>query len=520
MVEIIEKKDISNWVNDGDTIATVGMSLSGSSEKIYRALEERFLESGHPRDLTLVHAAGQSDRKDGILHFAHEGMVTRIIGSHWGLQPEWMKLISKNKVEAYCIPQGQVTHLYRSMARGMDGHLSRTGLLTFIDPRIEGGKMNERTRELPDIIEIKEIDGKEYIYYQEIPLDLVIIRGTYADEQGNLSCREEAMKIENLPAVLAAKRYGGKVLAQVKQVVEPGTLNPKEIVIPGTFIDGVVVSDKPEDDHRQTHSAVYDPALSGETRKSLGGMEPVPLNIRKLIGRRAIMEIEEDSVINLGTGIPNDTIGPIAQEERISEKFIITVESGIYNGVPMGGVDFGVGYNVDAMITHYEQFDFYNGAGVDYTFLGAGEMDAQGNVNSTKFGDQAPGAGGFIDITQGARNVVFCSKFTTGGLKIEFDENGLVIERDGDIIKMVEEVQQISFSSRYALENDQNMLFVTERAVFRLTEDGPELIEIAPGIDLEEDILEKMEFEPLIADDLREMDIRLFQKGKMGLANN
>lgn len=515
--KFISENEVVKLIKNGDTIATVGMTLVGSSEKIYKAIENSFLEKGYPRDLTLVHAAGQSNRRDGIQHFAHEGLVRRIIGSHWGLQPRWMKMIRENRVEAYCLPQGQITHLYRAMSHGNPGKFSKIGLGTFVDPRIEGGKMNSRTEPLEDLVEVMEINGEEYLFYKAIPLDIVIFRGTTADENGNVTTEEEAMKLEILPAVLAVKRYGGKVICQVKRVAQAGTLHPKKVVVPGVFVDAIVVADSPEVDHRQTDCTVFDPVYSGDLRVPVDALKPWPHDIRKVIGRRAVMTLRRGSIINLGTGIPNDTVGKILAEEGLSSEIMVTVESGVYGGIPEGGVDFGIAKNNEAMITHYEQFDFYNGRGVDYTFMGVGEIDASGNVNSTKFGDMVAGAGGFIDITQGARNVVFCSTFTTKGLRVSFNDGKLTIEQEGSIKKFVNKVSQISFSADFARNKGQNVYYVTERAVFELGEDGLILKEIAPGVDLDRDVLGQMEFKPSISPDLKVMDERIFRDTPMKL---
>ena len=444
-------------------------------------------------------------------------MVKRIIGSHWGLAPKWMEKIADNSVEAYCLPQGQIVHLYTAMAAGQAGYLSKVGLGTFIDPRFEGGKMNDRTRQLPDLVEVLSLRDEEYLFYPAIPLDTVIIRGTYADSAGNLTCDEEAMKLEVLQAVLAAKRFGGKVIAQAKYLAENNSLHPKQVVVPGNFIDAVVICDNPEQDHRQTSSWFYDPAYCGNSRTPSENTEPTPLNIRKLIGRRACQFLYPDCVINLGTGIPNDVIGAIIHEEDIGDKIIITVESGIYGGVPAGGIDFGIGKNLSAMINHQEQMLYYNGVGVDITYMGAGEMDANGHINATKMGSKCTGAGGFIDITQNARHVVFCSTFTAKGLEVECHNGSLKILQEGKIKKLVSHINQISYNGEIARRNKQKMHLVTERAVFELTAEGPMLIEIAPGIDLEKDILQQMEFTPLIAKELKLMDASLFQEAPAGL---
>jgi propionate CoA-transferase len=515
----ISAEEAVNLIKDGSTMATVGMTLVGASEAIYKAIENSFLEKGEPKNLTLVHAAGQSNRKGGIQHFAHEGLVTRLIGSHWGLQPRWMELIHENKVTAYCLPQGQITHLYRAMSHGNPGRITKIGLNTFIDPRVEGGKMNERTKALPDISEIITIHNEEFMFYREIPLDVVIIRGTTADENGNITTEEEAMKLEILPAVLAAKRYGGKVIAQVKRVAKNGTLHPKQVVVPGIFVDAIVVAQKIED-HPQTNCTLYDPVYSGDLKVPSDAFPSLPLDIRKIIGRRGAMLLKPGSIINLGTGIPNDTVGAILLEENLSDDILVTVESGIYGGIPEGGIDFGIAKNAEAIITHYEQFDFYNGSGVDFTFMGAGEIDPLGNVNSTKFGTRAPGAGGFIDITQGAKNSVFLTTFTAKGLEIEFGAKGLQIKQEGKTKKFVNVLQQMSYNAEFERQKGHRAYYITERAVFTLTENGLELIEVAPGMNLEKDILAQMEFKPHVSSNLKEMDLRIFLEQPMQISNN
>lgn len=515
----INASEAASIFEDGKTICTVAMTLISSSESILKALEKRFLETLHPSNMTLLHSCGQSDRKDGIQHFAHEGFVTRIIGSHWGLQPRWMEMIANNKVEAYCLPQGQIAQLYRSMASGLPGKISKVGLGTFIDPRIEGGKMNDKTKSLPNIVDVIKLKDEEYMFYNSIPIDYCIIRGTTCDEMGNITTDEEAMKLEVLPAVLATKRFGGKVIAQVKSVVETGTLNPKNVTVPGVFVDHVVVCDNPFIDHRQTSSWYFDPSYSGQLRVPQTHIETLNLDVRKLIGRRASLEIYRGCVINLGTGIPNDVIGKICNEENVANDIMITVESGIYGGIQAGGIDFGIGRNLYAMITHHEQMDYYNGAGVDVTFMGAGELDKCGNVNATKMGRRCTGAGGFIDITQNAKKVVFCSTFTANGCEYNFENNKLKIIKEGSIRKIVSNVAQISFNGKIAREKCQRVIFVTERAVFELTKEGVTLTEIAPGIDLEKDILDNMDFKPIISKDLKIMDADLFNDSIFGLRN-
>jgi propionate CoA-transferase len=514
----ISAREAAQLIRSGDTVCTVGMTLIGAAESILQAIEARFLATDAPRDLTLMHAAGQSDRQRGNQHFAHPGMVRRIIGSHWGLAPRWMAMINNNDVEAWCLPQGQMVHLYGAMAAGLPGRLSPVGLGTFVDPRIEGGRMNARTREQPNLIEHVEFRDAEYLFYPAIPLDVVIVRGTHADDAGNLTTDEEAMKLEVLHAVLAAKRYGAKVLAQVKYRVATGSLHPKSVTVPGTLIDAIVVCDEPETNHRQTSGWAFDPAFCGDIRLPAAQSAPLPLDLRKLIGRIACRYLTPGCVINLGTGIPNDVIGAIVHEERLGDRVTITVESGIYGGQQAGGTDFGIGCNLSAMISHQDQMLYYNGAGVDITFMGAGEMDPCGHVNATRLGASCPGAGGFIDITQNARHVVFCSSFTAKGLEIACEQGALRIVREGEVRKFVTRVNQISYNGELARAKGQTMHYVTERAVFELRPEGPVLTEIAPGVDLQRDILAHMDFRPLIAPELTVMDSALFQSAPCGLA--
>lgn len=510
-------EEAAAMIESNKTIATIGMTLVSASETILKALEKRFLETGEPNNLTLMHSCGQSDRDRGIQHFAHEGMLGRIIGGHWGLQPKIMDLIARNKLLAYNFPQGQFAQLYRSMAGGEPGKITKVGLGTFIDPRLDGGKMNEITKDAPDLIDIVHIDGEEYMRYKPISIDYCIIRGTRIDENGNLSTEEEAMSLEVFSAVMACKKFGGKVIAQAKYKVAANSIHCKQVVIPGVFIDAAVICPEPDIDHRQTHSFAFNPAYCGNIRTPDGAGDALELNVRKVIGRRAMMELSHNDILNVGTGIPNDVVGPIIAEEGISNDVTITVESGIYGGVPMGGIDFGIAKNNFALVRHDDQFDFYNGQGVDITFMGAGQMDGKGNVNATRLGPNPTGAGGFIDITANAKHVVFCSTFTGKGLKCSFEGGKLTIVQEGSLIKFVNQLQQISYNGEIARKKGQKMHYVTERAVFELTPDGLVLTEIAQGIDLKTQILDLMEFKPVISSQLKTMNPCIYNEGTYGL---
>ncbi len=412
MHKAVKAKDVLPYLKEGATLATVGFTLMGACGTILNEIERSFLETGYPRNLTLLHGAGQSDRINGIQRLARPGLIKRIIGSHWGLAPRWGELIHSNEVEAYCLPQGQLVHLFfRAMASGKPGNFSKVGLGTFIDPRVEGGKINERARQSGDIVEVLQLHGEEYLFYKSQPVDVAVIRGTTADEKGNVTMEEEAVKLEAISMAQAAKANGGKVFVQVKYLAEKGTLHPKQVVIPGIYVDGIIVAENAEEEHRQSASYFFDPVFSGDARIPESASKPLPLSIRKVIGRRAVMELFPEAVVNLGTGIPGDVVGPIANEEGINQAITLTIESGVIGGIPQGGIDFGITKkNAEAIIEHGCQFDYYNGSGVDVTFMGLAEADQEGNVNVSKFGTKTVGCGGFIDITHPAKKKWFTAQ--------------------------------------------------------------------------------------------------------------
>lgn len=511
MVISIEASELALDIHDGSTIALVGFGGMGQCDKILKAIRQCYKKTGKPNNLTVFHTAGQSDKSNGIEHIAEEGLLTRVIGGHWGLAPKMRSLIVENKIDCHCWPQGQLTHLLRAMANKMPGQISPIGLGTFVDPRVEGGKLNERTKAKEDLVQVISINNEEFLLYPSIPFDYVFIRGTSIDENGNITTEEEPLKLEILSAANAAKAYGGKVIAQVKYLANKQSFHPKDVVVPGYLVDAFVLVEDPETEHRQVPSTVYSPVFSGDVRTPATNLEPINLDIRKVIGRRAIQELTPSAVVNLGIGIPGDVIGPISNEEGLNQLLTLTLESGIIGGIPVGANEFGIARNADAILDHEYLFDYYHGAGIDITFMGAAEVDWFGNVNVSKFGTRTVGCGGFIDITQSAKKVVFCTTFTSGGLEVSIENGKISIVREGNIKKFTEKVQQITFSGEYAADHSKNVMYVTERAVFVLTEEGLLLTEIAPGINLERDILSQMEFCPLIASDLKEMDTRIFK---------
>jgi propionate CoA-transferase len=506
----IQVEDLVRDIPDGSTIALLGFGGMGQCDKILKSIGEHFLRTGHPRNLTVFHTAGQSNRFNGIEYIAEEGLVTRVIGGHWGLAPRMQKLIEENKVDCYCFPQGQLTHLLRTIANKLPGQISPIGLGTFVDPRIEGGKFNERTRSKENLVEMLTIGNDDFLFYKAVKFDYVFIRGTTIDENGHITTEEEPLKLELLSGAQAAKACGGKVIAQVKYIAQKESFHPKDVVVPGYLVDAFVLADKPEQEHRQVFSSAYHPVYSGDIRTPASVMPSIPFGIRKIVGRRAVKELKPLNVVNLGIGIPGDVIGPIVIEEGLDHHITLTVESGIVGGVPAGVHEFGVARNAEAILNHEAVFDYYHGTGIDITFMGAAEVDRHGNVNVSKFGSKSVGCGGFIDITQPAKKVVFCTTFTGGTTEFAVDERGLQIITDGTIKKFVNEVNQITFSGPYAAAMGQEVIYVTERAVFTLTTKGLVLTEIAPGADLERDVLDRMDFRPILDPDMKEMDRGLF----------
>ena len=480
-------------IPSGATVAIGGFVGAGHPEMLSSALERRFMESGSPRDLTLLYCAGQGDRAErGLNHLAYAGLVKRVIGGHWNLAPKLGRLALANKIEAYNFPQGVLCVLLREIAAKRPGVFTRIGMNTFIDPVNGGGRLNARTTE--PLVERVQLDGEDWLRYRTFPVTVGLIRATTADAHGNLTLEREALIGEVLPIAQAAHNHGGIVIAQVERVVERIT-DPKAVRVPGVLVDYLVVSGGAQ--HDQTFAEPFNEAYV----TSLGNdaaFQPMPFSERKIIGRRALREIRAGNIVNLGIGVPEAVAAVAAEMGRLAE-FTLTLESGPIGGLPAGGLSFGCSAHPEAVVDQPSQFDFYDGGGLDIAVLGALEVDAEGSVNVTALGGgRFAGVGGFVNITQSAKRVIFACTFRADGLEVDASEGALRIKREGAKAKFVRRVAQVCFHGPSAVARVQQVLYVTERAVFELKADGLHLLELAPGVDLNADVLQRMEFKPYL----------------------
>lgn len=506
-VKVIKATEAAAMIESGSTIAIGGFVGCTHPEALTAAVGKYFLAKGIPSGLTLVYAAGQGDGKTrGLNHFGHDGMLKRVVGGHWNLAPAMGHLALENKIEAYNFPQGVISQLFREIAAGNPGKITHIGLNTFVDPRNDGGKLNAKTTE--DLVELIELNGQEWLFYKAFPINVALLRGTSSDSFGNISFENEVISAEALAIAIAARNCGGKVIVQVERMVEDYSRDPKNIQIPGLYVDAVVISTPAE--HMQTYAEQFNPLYVRQgdiVSLNLSRMKDGP---RRYIAKRAFQEIRPGSIVNLGIGLP-EGVAQIAMEEGRIEDMTLTVESGPIGGIPASGLSFGASTFPHAIIDQPYMFDFYDGGGLDIAFLGMAESDRKGNVNVSKFSGRIAGIGGFMNISQNAKKVIFTATFTAGGLEIDFKDGKLNILNEGRFDKFINNVEHITFSGDYAREKKQTVMYITERAVFRLIDSGLELIEIAPGIDLNRDILEHMDFKPQISDNLKIMTETIFK---------
>jgi propionate CoA-transferase len=518
--KVVTAIDAVRHIGNGATVATGGFIGIGFAEGLAVALEQRFLgqdplsPAGSPSGLTLVYAGGQGDGKDrGLNHLAHVGLLQCVIGGHWGLAPKLQQLALANHIEAYNLPQGVISQLFRDIAAHRPGLITRVGLGTFVDPRQGGGRVNVGSQRA--LVELLHIDGQEFLLYKTFPIHACLLRGTTADAHGNISMEREALTLDSLAIAMATHNSGGIVIVQVERLAKDGSMPSRQVKIPGILVDFVVLAEQPEH-HMQTFAEPYSAVFSGELQGPPTAAQAMPLDIRKIMARRAALELRAHDIVNLGVGIP-ECIAEIAAEENVVDLMTLTAEPGVVGGLPASGLNFGAATNAEAVLDQPYQFDFYDGGGLDIAFLGLAEVDAKGHVDVSRFNQHLAGSGGFINISQSTQRVVFMGTFCAGHLEAKVQDGALSITCQAQVKKFVRAVEQITFNGTDAVARRQSILYVTERCVFRLTATGLVLIEIAPGIDLKRDILSLMDFEPNLSPDLKLMDPRIFRDEPMSL---
>ena len=520
-IQFINSQKAAELIPDNAVIALDGFLGTDTPEEILECMRARYKKEGHPKGLDVWHAAGIGDGKTkGTNNFAEKGFLHRLVGGHWALAPELEPLSAANDFEAFNFPQGVLSQIFRDAAAHKPVLITNVGLGTFVDPEVSGGRLNDAAKNATLVNRIN-IHGKDYLAYEVPKPNVALLRGTFADEDGNITFDDEPLTLVATAIAMAAHNNGGKVFVQVKRVLKRGSMKPKDIRIPGILVDYVVEADSAEWT-KQTTDTQYNPDFVSSAVITAEDEIDLPLDSKKVIARRAALLFNKktDKVVNFGIGKYPETCSLVLKEEGLSDNIMTTVEPGTFGGTPLGGGDFGAAIAPQSIIDEPYMFDFYDGGGIDLTFLGLAEADAKGNLNVSKFGPKIAGTGGFVDITQNTPKIIFTGTFTAAGLKEEVKDGKLHIIQEGKVKKFVKDVQQVTFSGKVAFENNQKVWYVTERAVFELVKDGLKLIEIAPGIDLQKDILNQMEFKPIISDNLKEMDPRIFQEPIMNIKKN
>ena len=520
-IPVLTPIEAAGLIRDGAVVSVSSSSGLGCPDAVLGGIGERFAQSGMPRDLTTVHpiAAGDMYGVLGIDHVARPGLVRRVIAGSYPSGPSgeeppkiW-QMIERDEIEAYNLPSGVLFQMHRAGATKQPGILSAVGLDTFADPRRDGGRMNAATTE--DLVQVEQRDGQEWLFYPAIKPDVTIIRGTTADESGNITFEDEGSTLGALDQAYAAHNNGGIVIAQVKRLAAGGTLLPQQVRVPGILIDALVI----HEDQWQTTQTVYDPAISGQIRRPLDVMDAAPWGLEKVIARRAAQELQRGDIVNLGFGI-SALVPRILVEEGLADAVTWVIEQGAVGGVPLTGFAFGCALNPEALMPSIDQFTLLQGAGFDRAMLSFLEIDEEGSVNVHHLPGRrhvTAGVGGFADITSSGKHLVYSGYFTAGKRDIAIEDGRLVIRKDGSVPKLVERVSAVTFSGRRALAQGQHVRYITERCVLELRSEGLTVIEIAPGIDLKRDVLEKAAFKLHVADELREMDAQLFRSDPLDL---
>lgn len=507
MASFISAEEAALNVKDGATIALTGSGSILVADNILEALEKRFLSTGSPKNLTVVHSLGIGDAEDrGLSRLAHRGMVKRVIGGHWSWSPRMQQLAKENEIEAYALPGGVIGTLLRESGARRPGLITRNGLGSFVDPRVEGGRLNLLAKD--DIVEVLEIDGQEYLRYLPIKVDLAIIKASMADEDGNVSFNFEPAFLDAYSLALAAQGNAGTVIVQVKEKVKAGTIPPMEVHLPSTLTTAIIVDPSQWQTYeRETNQAFHSPRF---LQSQPVAPEPIWLEDAKMIVvRRAAQEINDGDIVNVGFGMSSSVVDVLRAESRL-DRISLVIEQGAVGGTPASGALFGVSEYPEAVIPSTMQFDAFATKLIDCAVLGMGELDVHGNVNVSKLGGTPVGPGGFIDIVHGAKKSVFCGTFSTKGLNAFVSMNGLEILTEGQIIKIVSQVEQITFAASAARSEGRTATYITERAVFELDAQGIALKEIAPGIDPIADVLSYLPPEVDVSN-WKLMDIKIFQ---------
>jgi acyl CoA:acetate/3-ketoacid CoA transferase len=523
-VAILSPVEAGALIPDGAVVTVSSSSAQGCPDSVLRGIGERFAAHGSPRQLTTIHpiAAGDTYGVKGIDHLVRPGLLKRVVAGSYPSGPSSVEppliwqAIEKDEIEAYNLPSGVLFQMHRAGAAGQPGVFTHVGVDTFIDPRHSGGRMNQRTAE--DIVRVEQFDGAEWLFYPAIRPDVAVIRATTADEWGNLTYEDEGSTLGALDQAYAAHNGGGIVIAQVRRLAEAGSLHPHQVRVPGILVDAVVV----EPNQWQTTQTPYDPALSGEIRRPLASLEPLAWSLEKVIARRAARELRREEIVNLGFGI-SALVPHVLVEEGLADQVTWVIEQGAVGGVPLTGFAFGCAMNPQALMPSIDQFTLLQGGGFDRAMLSFLEIDEQGSVNVHNLPGRrhvTAGVGGFADIVSGARSVVFSGNFTAGRRDVAVEDGRLVIRADGRVPKLVKRVSQVTFSGKRALERGQRVVYITERCVLELRADGVTVVEVAPGVDLQRDVLEKAQFKLQVAGDLREMESRLFRPELLGLARD